>query len=170
VVSLVVGISGVISSGKSTLAGKLAAALAGETRSFGAVVRAVAARRGRQETRENLQLTGVELIAEGWLPFVAALLDPPVTTDRLVVDGIRHLEAVAELKRQLPEADFLLVSVDPNVGLVATRLQEDGEDPRALEHAVESEIPTVQSAADLVVSGSDIDADTSVVLERLGLA
>lgn len=169
-VTLVVGITGVIRSGKSSLTTELADRLGAEARSFGAIVRDEAVRRGRGDSRLDQQTTGLELIAEGWTSFVDLLLTPRLLADRLVVDGIRHVEAFEELRRRFPEATFLLVAVDPTGAVIEERIRERGEDVASLAHAVEREIPEVQQRADVAVGGLDVEADCQVVLRRLGVA
>src|SRR5690242_7997878 len=99
--SFVVALSGRIGSGKSALASRLAQCLGCERVSFGDYVRAAALAKGLEPTGENLQLVGAALVEAGWEPFCRAVLAqaPWQPGQPLVVDGVRHVDALAHLKR-----------------------------------------------------------------------
>ena len=167
-VSAVIALSGAIGSGKTTLASELSVRIDHSgVRAFGDVVRDEAVRRGRSVDRDDLQKTGSELVAEGWDRFVGLLLDPPPTADVLVVEGVRHMGAMAGLGNHLPDARLFLVFVQPPAEVVEGRVVERGENVAALGHAVEAELPEVSKRADLVVAGMDVSQDAERVLSLL---
>jgi len=98
---LILAFSGGIGSGKSTLSSGVAEALEWPRVSFGRYVRAVALDRGLDaESREVLQEVGESLITAGWVPFCRAVLTQADWRPErsLVVDGIRHVEALQTLR------------------------------------------------------------------------
>lgn len=154
----IVGISGEIGSGKTSIAFALSERLPfSSVRSFGAVVRQEASARGRGVTRDELQTTGIELINEGWDVFVAKTLHPQPDTATVIVDGIRHPKAVTALRRLWPEARFLLVYIKPSEATIRRRFEARGESVESLSHAVEAELPDVLAIADLVVVDEDLE-------------
>jgi dephospho-CoA kinase len=91
--SKIIGISGQISSGKSTLAKALANALSGQVISFGNFVRTEATKRGVDVGRVALQQFGEKLIREmGAKEFVGRVFDLlAISTPFLILDGVRHI-------------------------------------------------------------------------------
>ncbi|MGH3190031.1 MAG: AAA family ATPase [Streptosporangiaceae bacterium] len=152
----VICIGGAIASGKSTLAEALAGHLQNAAvRSFGDVVRKRASEEGKPLDRATLQDVGLSLIGEGWPSFVDALLeDLPEPTDFLVVEGVRHREAVDEIaSRQLSEK-LLTVYLQVDHPVRSTRQQGRGEPSLASAHPVESSLGEARAAADLIIDGS----------------
>jgi dephospho-CoA kinase len=166
-VSLVIAVGGPIASGKSTRSKALAERLEVPRRAFSDVVRAESVLRGRGIERQDLQQTGDELTREGWPAFVERTLTPRPIEHAIVIDGIRHVAAIDEVVRQLPEARVVLVFVNPPDEVIFARVVERGEDPEALFHHVETELPLVQVRADLTVGGVDLEADIAAVLELI---
>lgn len=162
-VNLLVAVGGPIASGKTTLSKELATVLGGDRRAFSDIVKAETVKRGRVDDRAGWQLTGDELVEEGWPAFVASVLTPAPDADVLVVDGIRHIGAIDELIRQLPSARTFLVFVDPPGESIVERVTARSESLDALFHHVEAELPAVRDRADLVVGGSDMAADIAAV-------
>jgi dephospho-CoA kinase len=152
----IVCISGEIASGKTTIARALAEHFRDVTvRSFGDVVREQALSEGKLLDRATLQEVGLSLVAAGWPSFVDALLEGlPPSIELLVVEGIRHREAVDEIARRNLSDKLLIVylQVDPQVQ--AARQQDRGESFRSRTHTVEFSLSEVQAMADLVVDGS----------------
>jgi dephospho-CoA kinase len=159
---VVVGLSGRVGSGKSSLAACQAERSGWLRAAFGDYVRELARLRGlRHEDRQVLQAIGLAEIAKGWGPFCSAVLShagwEPGTS--LIVEGIRHREA-AETIREITHPDkFLLVYLAAEDDLIAARLKIRGKDVGSLGeievHATESqtrdELPRV---ADLVLDAS----------------
>ncbi len=155
-----VGVSGRIGSGKTTLAHGLAARLSCGYASFGDYVRNVALERGLDGSQRGvLQAVGDELIATGWLPFCRAVLDfAGYVRGPVVVDGVRHVEAVHVLARIVYPLPFRLVAVHANSEARAKRLQTRRVDAtvaqRAEVHANESQVGAVLDLADYTVAGN----------------
>ncbi|MDP9864882.1 MULTISPECIES: phosphotransferase-like protein [Streptosporangium] len=169
---LVVCLSGKMASGKTSTARRLATHLSSAVvRSFGEVVRSHAIQNGHALNRAALQKLGLQLIAAGWPPFIETLLtDVPADTHTLVVDGVRHAEAIEELRRQLPDARIVTVYLMLNQHAQHTRMQARGDPPGTGNHAVEASLSHVQAVADLVIdselSPTEIDA---CILDYLSL-
>lgn len=146
-------LAGGIASGKTTLAGALQASLPGSVRvAFGDVVRRRAMATSPSPSRQALQDAGLHLIQEGWPAFVSALLaDIGDEPDLLIVEGVRHQEAVDALRRRLPTHDLLLVYADVPDDLRRQRLDQLGEHQESLSHAVERDVESLRGVADLVV-------------------
>lgn len=120
---------------------------------FGDVVRHRAFAAEREPTRQNLQEIGLQLIAEGWSTFVDDLLsdltsDPEV----IIVEGIRHQEAVNALTERLPTRKLLLIYLEVDSDQQRQRLAGLGEDEGAISHEVERDVGDVRATADLVIS------------------
>lgn len=153
---VVMCLAGSIASGKSTVAHALASELPGAAiRSFGDVVRCRAGQYGLPLSRVSLQTTGMALIAKGWPAFVAELLhDIPENVDVLIVDGIRHVEPIEELRCRFPSATVRTVYLDIDEVTVRYRLRERREVLDVLKHDVESSVHRIKEYADLVVDGT----------------
>lgn len=147
-------LSGGIASGKTTLAEALQVAFPGSALlSFGDVVRRRILTAKREPTRQNLQEMGLQLIAEGWSTFVDDLLsdltsDPEV----LIVEGIRHQEAIDALSERLPTRKLLLIYLEVCEDQQRHRLACLGETEGALSHDVERDVGDLHATAGLVVS------------------
>jgi dephospho-CoA kinase len=157
---VVVGVAGRMGSGKTTLAYELAARMSCGYASFGDYVRNVALERGLDSSqREVLQALGDELIATGWPPFCRAMLDfAGYVTGPVVVDGVRHVEAIEVLARIVYPLPFRLVAVHADGDVRAKRLQTRGMDAtaakRAEVHANESQVGAVLDRADYTIAGN----------------
>jgi dephospho-CoA kinase len=146
-------IAGSIASGKTTLADALHAALPGSERlAFGDVVRRRARKYRLEPTRQELQETGLRLIREGWPAFVDELLSElEGEPHALIVEGVRHREAVEALRERLPTRQLLLVYVAVPESQRRDRLAHRAEHEQALEHGVERDVESLRAIADLVV-------------------
>lgn len=168
----VICIGGGIASGKSTLAEALAEHLQNAVvRSFGDVVRKRAREEGKPLDRATLQDVGLSLIGDGWPSFVDALLeDLPQPIDFLVVEGVRHREAVDEIASRHLSERLLNVYLQVDHPLQSTRQQGRGEPSRASAHPVESSLGEARASAELVIDGSrPIHDIASEVVQRLQL-
>jgi cytidylate kinase len=157
----VVGFSGRIKSGKTTISEAVAEALQWPRASFGDYVRSVAARRGLDPgSRPVLQDVGESLIAEGWPEFCQAVLGTVnwEPGDSLVVDGIRHAEVVDQLKAMVGPFRLYLfhVQVDEEIRAERVRRSEHEQLRDAEAHSTEADVKAVlPSMADLVVDGAN---------------
>ena len=156
----VIGFSGRIKSGKTTVSQAVADALSCQRASFGDFVRAEATRQGLDaESRSVLQDVGEMLIVQGWPQFCRNVL---ATADwqpgsSVVVDGIRHAEAVRQLARIVDPIPFVLVHVAVDEEVQQHRIQD--EESQNLEdtefHSTEADVKEVlPMMADLVIDGS----------------
>jgi cytidylate kinase len=160
VIPCVIGFSGRIGSGKTTISQSVADALGWTFASFGEFVRGVARSRNLDpDSREVLQEIGNLLIAQGWPEFCKDVLaaaawqpDKP-----LVVDGIRHTEAVQHLAKIAYPLPFVHVHVAVDEQIRLDRLQQRATFDNAVaeshstEAAVKDRLPAM---AHLVVDGS----------------
>lgn len=113
---IVLGLSGQIASGKSTIATALARVIGCDHVSFGKYVRTVASERGYDESRQTLQDLGQHLLesrgAEGFCLDVLASQAPRfVPGNDLVIEGIRHTDVVDALSFLVQPSVFALVFV-----------------------------------------------------------
>ena len=97
---VIVCLSGQPGSGKSTIARLVANSLNCNVTSFGDYLRDVAASFGLSEDIDSLHDIGEALIHEGWSSFCRAVLDSGdwIPAHSLVVDGIRHPEAIKAIR------------------------------------------------------------------------
>lgn len=165
---LVIGFSGRIASGKSTIAAALAEQLAWPYVSFGAYVRKVARNRGLDDSsREVLQEVGESLIGSGWVSFCGAVLGQAEwhPGQSLIVDGIRHRKAYDTLKFLVAPSKLLLIYIAVDEGEQQARLLErdelDAEKLSVIEsHSTEKDvIDSLPVLADLFVNGSNTIAE-----------
>ncbi len=156
----IVGLSGGIASGKTTVGVALAAGIPGSfVCSFGDVVSARTLSEGLPLVRSELQRVGAEMIAEGWSGFVDSLLAAvPLGVRVLIVDGIRHVEPLDELRRRYPDSPMTIVFLRSKSGVVEARMTARNEAPTALSHKVEASVGDVERIADVIVeAGSEIE-------------
>lgn len=155
-------------SGKSFTASAVAKRLDGQRRSFGDAVRVEAKRRGLGDDRTALQDLGNVLIGEGWARFVELVMETVDHTDDIVViDGIRHRDAISALRAVAGGRNVGVVFVTASPEVRISRLVErDGmtrEAARqAMAHPNEREVDSLIDLADLVV-----DTDQSLELDAL---
>lgn len=160
-------VSGQIASGKTTFANRLVQDIPGaQLCSYGDVVRSEAQVRGLEPSRPLLQALGIILISEGWPRFTQRLLAHlPTDYDALVVDGVRHLQAINELRVQIVGSSITSVFVDTPDAVIAERLQARGETLAAQNHKVEAQLEQVRQAADLTVNGcGDLQQNAATVI------
>ena len=156
----VLGFSGRIGSGKSTLSRLVASKIGWSWASFGKVVRDEAVRRGSQQTREILQTIGQQLIDSGWNSFCKKVLESAKwhPGQHLVIDGIRHIEAIETLGQLAAPSEVRLVYVALDEPVRQSRLVARGDfgvTTAAEQHPVESQVPdALLNRADLVVDSS----------------
>jgi len=158
----VLAFSGKIASGKSTLSLRLAEQLNWKYTSFGDYVRDVAKLRGLENSRQELQNVGQSLIEEGWRQFCQSVLSQTnwLPGEPLVIDGIRHIEAIATLQPLVFPSKLFLIYVSTDEAIREARfaqrgekLAEDGQrlhQEHSTEVQVEEQLPLV---ADLIVNG-----------------
>jgi cytidylate kinase len=162
----VIGVSGGIASGKTVFARLLAYRLGADFASFGDYVRFQAARMGLGIDRLSLQVLGERLIAEmGWDAFTAAVLSDWAGQRHLVVDGVRHVEAVSALRAAIAPNLVCLVFLDADFETRKTRASKrssdaahlDVYDTHSTELSVHSDLPSL----------ADVVLDARIAPERL---
>lgn len=159
--SLVLAFSGSIGSGKSTLSLSIAEALNWPYISFGNYVRTAALLRGLGESREALQEVGESLIQEGWEQFCKSVLAQATWEpgEPLVVDGIRHVEAVEMLRLLIAPSELHLIHITLNEPTRKARLYKRSPADYTQIQSIEDHSTEVQvkrqlpQMANLIVSG-----------------
>ena len=156
----VIGFSGRIKSGKTTISQAVATALSFPRASFGDYVREEAKRRELDpDSRSILQDLGETLIAQGWSQFCRDVLATVAWQpgSPLVVDGIRHAEAVRELTLIAAPLPFVLVHVAIDEQVRTDRLEDQHLRELAIAelHSTEADARNIlPMMADLVVSSA----------------
>jgi cytidylate kinase len=109
-----VAIAGRIAAGKSSVSSELASRLGWKRASFGDFVRSVAAQRGLEPSREVLQKVGEELEAVDSAAFCKDVLTFASWNmgDPVVIDGIRHVRILEDLKKIVAPQRLLFVYLD----------------------------------------------------------
>jgi dephospho-CoA kinase len=157
---IVLGLSGQIASGKSTIARALTEVIRCERVSFGGYVRKVAASQGYNEDRRTLQDLGQDLIEElGAEQFCIEVLRDQAPTfvpgKNLVIEGIRHAEVVEALSFLVQPSALALVFVQVDERTRRNRLAlREGEPSleKADEHDTEQQVRrALQGCADLTL-------------------
>jgi cytidylate kinase len=171
--ALVLGFSGKRGSGKSTISQSVAEALNWRRTGFGDYVRGEAKPRDLDESLENLQAIGEELVARGPETFCRAVLRQAdwEPGDSLVVDGIRHVEVVAALRAVIAPDQFRLVYISLAEDVREARLSERDNISRGGArqydaHSTEAQVESLSRIADLVVDGSLPDSKITEKIVR----
>jgi dephospho-CoA kinase len=160
--AVVLGLSGKIASGKSTVAISFAQAVGLPHVSFGDYIRAVARQQGREESREVLQEIGAQLIENEIEGFCQAVLAQAEWQpgQSLVVDGIRHVEVQSVLRRLVAPSNLILVYIAVDEQTRKARLREEGiiteeQEERIEAHSTEKQVITVLPfIADEILDGT----------------
>lgn len=159
--TMVVGFSGKIGSGKSTLSKGVANSLGWPVISFGDYVRKEASKQGLGHERETLQELGA-LLASNPAGFCECLLSESNWTPDLsiVIDGIRHVSILSALRDLVHPATVFLVHVVVREEVRRLRMadRESGafRNYSSIEsHSTEVEVASnLHDVADLVVNGN----------------
>ena len=159
--NFVIAFAGPIGSGKSTVSVAIAEALGLSRASFGDHVRSVAKQRGLTQDRETLQLIGSELIENGWGPFCKAVLSQAgwKKGDSIIVDGIRHSEAIEALRQMTAPLKFILFFIsieeeDRQSRLMSKGIIDKREKSKVESHSTEAQVNSLRSKASLVLDGT----------------
>ena len=161
--SIILAFSGGIGSGKTTLSKEVSTLLNWKRISFGDYVRAVAIERGiDNNSREKLQELGESLIEKGWDAFCNGLLKKYQwkSDECLVIDGIRHKEAIDTLRKITFPSKVFLIFISLDFKNRQQRLLENGNkqinDLRRFDsHSTETQVSSVLSqTSDLILDGN----------------
>ncbi len=157
-----IAISGLIASGKTTIAHRLADKLNAKHGSFGKTIRAIAIAQGLKNERHVLQRLGEEWIEQRCAKLCELTLAEANWTsqDNLVIEGVRHVQALETLKHLLRPIKLTLVYIDADDTLRAKRLMDAGLDSQEIKildsHSTEIQVQTVlKQMADYVVISND---------------
>ncbi|WP_339734800.1 AAA family ATPase [uncultured Gimesia sp.] len=157
--NFVIGISGQISSGKTTLAAALAETLSCPMASFGDFVRKVAKESEASGERLSLQDIGQSLVDGDCRQFCEDVIQSANWTrgQALVVDGIRHVEAWKNVCQIVSQKETCLVVVSTSESIRARR--NKNKDKKMLaqldKHPVEADsIDSLPEIADMRLDGS----------------
>ncbi len=163
-------LAGGIGAGKSTLAWHLAREFPGSSvRAFGDVVRRRAKEQGRGQDRAALQEFGAELIAQGWSSLVDLLLNGVETAPDgiLIIDGVRHLEAIEEVRHRFPTKRVWVVFLRIDRATSVARLAERGGELGGHDHAVEADVWRLELMADQCIDSNRPIQETVAAVRQL---
>jgi cytidylate kinase len=171
----VVGLSGRLGSGKSSLASILAERSGWPKAAFGDYLRYLAEQRGLGVDRQSLQHLGEEQIVLGWDGFCLAVLNHFKWRpgQGLVVDGIRHITAVSTLNRLIcPQSVFLVhLAIDEEIrqNRLTIRDGKQAQWRKAENHSTEADVKeALPNAADMIVDATlPVDVLADKVLDAL---
>ena len=158
----VIAISGGIGAGKSTLAERLADKLDAVRASFGREVKHYAEINGENPNdRSTLQQLGQALVLTDCEGFVRRVLEqqPNVGDRQLIVEGVRHIEVLMELKERVRPKRLYLIHVMTPGSTREQRVMERDRVERRLVARYDNDITEAQVSrilpqyADLTVNG-----------------
>lgn len=170
----VIGLSGEIGAGKTTIADRVSRHLGMVRLAFGDLVRHELATRGTEVSRASLQACGEELINTlGYSGLALRLMQQAPDGVPVVVDGIRHLEVAAYYEERYGDR-FLLLFLTAPFDVRLTRLRDRDPTCTACQlrqyenHSTESQLAALRSRAHLIVPTSAPLAEcVEFILNRL---
>jgi dephospho-CoA kinase len=165
---VVIGFSGKIGSGKTTISSGLARSMGCHRVSFGEYVRGVVCQRGLLESREVLQSVGESLLmkdAEGFCRAVLAQANWECGHS-VVIDGVRHRQVVDVLRRLVAPMRFVLVFVVADDQLRDSRLTARGGGASMSIEQIESHSTEREVTGELQAL-ADIQVDASLPIEEI---
>ena len=156
---LAVAFAGKLGSGKTTVTRSLAEALGWPRASFGDYVREVVRKQGLEETRENLQRVGTQLLERDRESFCTSVL---LTCgwkagQNLIIDGLRHVETIEIIRKLVYPAalKIVFISVPESTRLVRLQQRGEGDVVTAERHPSEQQVGSaVYLCADFVIEGT----------------
>lgn len=168
-------VTGQIGSGKSTVAAFVSSNCSLQLVSFGEFIRYIALESGLPATRKSLQELGDKTFRElGAQDFLqkALHLAGVGQSDSVVLDGVRHLEIMREIRSTAQEslAIYLNVCQEKRFWRHRSRLgcrMSFREFQAADNHAVETEVGTLAEHCDLVIDASQplVDVKRNLLCE-----
>lgn len=175
---IIIGFSGGLGSGKSTISAALSEATGWRRLSFGDYVRQEARRRNLGDSRGVLQEIGAALVAEPD-EFCRNVLNAGGWNhgETLILDGIRHFTVLDSLKRLAGPNEVVLIHIQTKDEVRAKRLKKRGRDDkdilRLLEtHSTEKDVHDILlSNAHLIINGvQPISKSLKKILEWLKIS
>lgn len=155
---IILAFSGYIKSGKTTISQEIANKIDWKTISFGDYLRSIAKQKGLDPSRENLELLGKREIEQGWESFCKNVLSSVnwKKEENLIVDGVRHKEALDALKNITNPSDIYLIYIDTNL---KNRIKRSGYSESKLKrfdsHYMEKQvISLIPHISDLIIDGN----------------
>ncbi|MFH6780887.1 MULTISPECIES: AAA family ATPase [Methylobacterium] len=142
-----IALSGGIGAGKTALAEKLAEALDADRVSFGREVRRYAKENNENpDDRSILQQLGQALVLTECKQFVRRVLDQQSQPrkDRLIIDGVRHIEVLIHLKEEVGKRPLYLVHVATPSSTREQRIMERDQVERRLAARYDNDITEAQ--------------------------
>ena len=169
--------SGGIGSERSKLSQSVAQAVGWKHAKFSDVIRRRLEKAGEDATRSKLQSFGQDIVQNDLKAFVAAVLEDAefAKADGCVIDGLRHIEVLLELREQAGAAVVDYVHVNEDLNQIEQSAEERGIEEQNLfryNHALsEAQVPRILPAyANLELDASDgLALNTGKVLRRFGL-
>lgn len=160
--SLVLGFSGKIGTGKTAVSECVAQQLGFPRVSFGNSVRSIAQRRGLENSRETLQDIGESLVENDCRQFCWSVLNQVdwIPGQNLVVDGIRHVKVLNEIRKIVLPSELSLIYIQVNEAIRFSRLKNRPSDDldhlaQIGKHSTEEHVKKLLlERADLVVNGN----------------
>ena len=160
--SFVLGFSGKIGTGKTAVSECVAQQLGFPRVSFGNYVRSIAQRRGLENSRETLQDIGESLVENDCQHFCWSVLNQIdwIPGQNLVVDGIRHLKVLNEIRKIVLPSELSLIYIQVDEAIRFSRLKNRPSDDldhlaQIEKHSTEEQIKNLlHERADLVVNGN----------------
>jgi len=154
--------SGAIGSGKSTVSSRFAQRLGAKWNSFGNTVRRIAAEKGIEPSRENLQRLGAAAVEANQEAFCRKVIDGAEggAEDFIVIDGVRHERILECLRVLVSPTPLLAVFVDTPQQIRLERLRtRDGLSMAQItelqRHSTETEVETkLRAKANFVASNA----------------
>ena len=172
---MVIGFSGKIGSGKSTLSNSISKELNFKYCSFGDYIRKVAFNRGLENNRGNLQNLGLSLLQDGANSFCSAVLKDINWNEgeSLIIDGIRHVEIAMAIKDIVSPDLFSLVFLKIESDSLRVKRNNISEDElkNIDAHPTESQVmdQTLLQFADIVIdANASISEQKGLVMSWIG--
>jgi dephospho-CoA kinase len=148
--AVVLAFAGRMGSGKTTLTTAVASVLRCKRASFGDYVRHIVTARGLEQTRQNLQEIGTELLEQDKLQFCSDVLHHAGWTpgEALVIDGLRHAETIDLIRKLVSPLRLKIVYLEVDDDIRIERLRARGEGERdvlslAEAHSSEQQVASI---------------------------
>ena len=167
--SAVLGFAAPIEAGKTTISQLVAKLLGAPRVSFGEYLKGIAIDQGLEVTRETLQDLGDQLVRKDVSAFCENVLQsvPWAVGKPLIVDGVRHAEALDAISSLLAPASVYLVYIEVDRTTQTKRLEKDPlRHQKSLEelerHPTETQVRSVlPDRASFFLDGTDAPEESA---------